>query len=135
MYTLAPGEGKYLYSRNPVLSICAFPQFSVDKNDHQIVNASGMYMQVISLRLSYVMWTLMYLIIFQIYFGRQNICKYRKFQIKSPLPCIMLLGQKKRKVTAHSLGDKKCEKKYVILMRAMQSSTQSKIPLHTLRQI
>ena len=31
-------RAKYLYSRNPVLSICAFPQFSVDKNDHQIVN-------------------------------------------------------------------------------------------------
>ena len=64
-----------------MLSICVFQQFSVAKNDHQIVHASGRYMQVISLRLSYVMLTLTYLLIFQISFGRQNICKYSKLQI------------------------------------------------------
>ena len=82
VYTLAPGEGKIPVFKEPHAEYLCFPQFSLDKNNHQTVNASRRYMHVISLRLSYIMWTLMYLLIFQIYFGRKNICKYSKLQIK-----------------------------------------------------
>ena len=91
--------------KEPHAEYLCFPNISADKNNHQIVNAGGRYKQVLSLRMSYIMWTLVYLLIFQIYVGRQNICKCSKSQIKSPSLCIMLLGQK-RNVTAHSLCDK-----------------------------
>ena len=98
-------RAKYLYSRNPMLSICAFGQFSVDKNDHQIVNASRRCMQVICLRLSCHVDTHVSLNIPYIFWKAKHL-QIQQIANKVTLALHSVVGPKKRKVTAHSLCDK-----------------------------
>ena len=86
-----------------MLSICAFPQFSVDKNGHQIVKASGRYMQVISLMLSYVD-THVSRNIPNIFWKAKHL-QIQQMAHKVTLVLCHVVGPK-RKVTAHSLCDK-----------------------------